>query len=230
MKGIGKLLIFISFLVIILRAAPAVSADIVFPECRWDELKFSCDCPHAANMCATNLCPACLQYENDPRYYYLWQDLYCRKATLLELLAKFKYSFFIPFFTVMVLGSAVFFIRGFKNRKEMAAVILANGISFLFGAYLLGSVSQLINKIFFSLRIPDISFALFGMNVPRMVSLFVMAALVSVFEAIILIYGAKFQDRRKVYITAVIAGFVSLILGLGTLNAIYPKFLQPRLF
>jgi hypothetical protein len=96
--------------------------------------------------------------------------------------------------------------------------------------YLLGEIPQLTHGVFSFLNISNIPFTLHGMDVQRIVSLLVIAVLMTVFEILFLLYVAKFEDRKKLIITAMLANVTALILGIGTLNAIYPRFIQPRLF
>jgi len=228
MKVIPKLLIFFLLFIILFKAVPKVSADIVFPECRWDEITASCECPHASNVCADNTCSQCLTYKNDPRYYYLWQDVYCRKGSPLELMAKFKYSFFIPLFITIVLQLIVFAVRDYRKKRELISVALINCASFFVGILFLRSYSFIYKMMPF--QIPNIPFSLYGMDVLRIISLFIAGAVMTVFEIAVFVRVAKFGNNKRVVITVIIANIVSLVLGLGILNAVYPRFSQPRIF
>lgn len=235
MKVITKLFIFILFFIIIFSVVPEVSADIVFPECKWDTITVSCECPHASNACADNTCGQCLKYKNDPRYYYLWQDIYCRKGSILELITKYKYSFVIPLFITIVLELIIFAVRGYRKKSELLNIVLVNCISFFVGIFLLNAYSVINNiiqknKILSLFQVPNIKFALYGMNLSRLLSLMIVGILMVIFETLFLVYVAKFSNRKRVLVTAIIANIISLVLGLGILNAVYPSFLLPRIF
>lgn len=179
-------------------------------------------------MCADNTCSECLTYKNDPRYYYLWQDVYCRKATVIEMATKYKYSFFIPLLTIILLESIVFAIKGYWKKRELLSLVPINVMSFFAGILFLRIYSSIYRMIPF--QIPNIPFTLYGMDLPRLISLFIAGIVITVFEIVILLRIVKFNDSKKLIVTAIIANIISLILGLGTLNAIYPHFLQPRIF
>lgn len=228
MKVITRLFIFILFVIIIFSVVPEVAAGIVFPSCKWDEITASCKCPHASNACADNTCSQCLTYKNDQRYYYLWQDTYCRKGSLLELAAKYKYSFIIPLLTTIALELIVFAIYGYRKKRELLSIVLVNSVSFFVGILFLQGYSFIYKMLPF--QIPNIPFSLYGMDVPRLISLFIAGTVMTIFEILVLVHIAKFNDKKKIVVTSIIAHIISLILGLGTLNAVYPHFLQPRIF
>lgn len=234
MKVVPILFVFMLFFIALFAAAPRVWAGIAFPECGWDEITASCQCPHAYNVCADNSCSRCEQYKSDPHYRYLWKDIYCRKATLLELAAKYEYSFIIPFMATVVLQLIVFAVRGYRKTGELLRILPAICVTVFIGAYLMGPGSLLsigVQRlgILSPFQNPAIHFSLYGMDLSRVLFLLLVSALMVVCEALLLIRLAKFEDREKVWKTALIAHFVSLFLGLGTLNAVYPHFLQPRI-
>ena len=228
MKVITKLFIFILFFVILFSVVPEVAAGIVFPECKWDEITASCKCPHAASACADNTCSQCLTYKNDSRYYYLWQDIYCRKGSLLELATKYKYSFIIPLLTTIALELIVFALYGYRKIHELLSIVLINCISFFVGVLSLWVYSFIYKMVPF--QIPNIPFSLYGITVSQLIGLLLAGSVMTILEILILINVIKFKDKKKVIITAIIAHIISLVLGLGILNAVYPSFLLPRIF
>lgn len=228
MKNVSRLFIFVLFFIFALHFVPQASASIVFPECGWDEITATCNCPHAFDVCADNSCSQCLTYKNDPSYRYLWKDIYCKKGSVLELAAKYKYSLIIPLLTTIVLELIVFAIKGYRKTRELISIALVNVGSFFVGILFLRMYASVYKTLPF--QIPNIPFSLYGMDVPKLLSLLLAGAVVTAFEIVVLVRIAKFGDTRKVIVTAIIAHVISLILGLGTLNAVYPHFSQPRMF
>jgi len=228
MKGIAGFFGLLLFVAVMFISVPRVSAAIVFPECGWDEITATCECPHADNACADNTCSACLVFKTDPRYRYLWKDIYCRKGSILELAAKYKYTLIIPLLTTIILESIVFAFRGYRKMRELSALAALNIASFFVGIASLRLYSSLYRMS--PVKVPNIPFSLYGMDLSRLLSLTIAAAIMVAFEVGVLVRFAGFNDRKKVIVTAVIAHAISLILGLGYLNAVYPHYLQPRLF
>jgi hypothetical protein len=237
MKLITKLFIFILFFIIIFKVVPEVSADVIFPECKWNEIKVSCNCLPSENSCPNATCSQCLKYKNDPKYYHLWLDIFCRKGSILELITKYKYSFEIPLLITIVLELIVFIISGYRKTKELLNIILVNCMSLFVGNFLLNTypvIYKIIQKlIILSLfQVLNKKFPLYGINdydLSRLLSLIIVVTLIVIFETLFLVYIAKFNNRKRVFITVIISNIVSLVLGLGILNAVYPFLSLPKI-
>lgn len=231
MKLINKFFIFVLFFIIILKIIPEVSADVIIPNCKWNEIKVSCECKSEEGyfITATNKCSQCLKYKNDPKYYYLWNDIFCRKATILELIDKYKNFVGIPLLITIVFELIVFMIRGYRKIKELLNVILINCISLPIG-FLLFPIISLI--ALFPVRIllsgilrnffPGLSYYSAEGNLAMILTLLFIEVMVVIFETLFLIYIAKFENRKKVLVTVIVANIISLIFGLGILMALNP--------
>ena len=230
MKLFLKLLFPVIFFVTTLTFVYKVSADVIIPDCQWNQTKTSC-IKEYRNENITISSDDCLKYKNNPGYHFLWEynyvsdvasvkSEYCKQASILELMNKYKYFVGIPLLVTIIIEVIVYFIRDYKKIKELLNVVLVNCIS-LPGGYLLYPVIQNFYRRIIEPILPISYDRLLRSNVEIFTSFMIIEILVIIFEILFLICVTRFEDKRKTAITVIIANIISAVLGSLIITVLY---------
>lgn len=229
-----KFFIFIFFFLTILNIVPEVSADLIIPDCKWNEIKVTCvreyrkgDAVIPSNECS--------KYKNDPKFYFLWEignisdiktinNVFCRKGIILEIVDKYKYFVGIPLLITTILELFVFVISGYRKIKELLNIILVNCISLPIGYLSFPIIRDAFSAsvYYFFVNVIEGIYS----NPARItedvlvvvLTLLIIEIAVVIFETLFLIYVSKFGNKKRVLITVIISNFISLVLRAGILS------------
>jgi hypothetical protein len=182
-KFIGILILFLLFLV----NASQVSADLMNPDwskktCKPGEIEVICNY-RSEEPFGPRTADGCKKYKNDSDYYYLvghgssfgGEEKHCLKEGLSGKLLFHHVGSFIPELAItLVIEVAIFFIVGFREQRKILSVVLANLIS--------------------------LPIAYFIIRVLSFDSLFIIEALVVVFEAVFI--KSRHKEVRLAWLLA----------------------------
>lgn len=206
MKSLMKFLFPLLFFITLFVAVPKVSADMIISDCKWNEVKIETK-----------------EFIKDIGIPL--GNFSCRKGSMLELIDKYKYSLGIPLLITIMLEAVVFIIRGYRERKKLLFVALVNSISLPVGFFLFRPnefqtyIYSFLPMSFYNY--PSIFFLFFAEFIVNPITmLIIIETMVIVFEYLFLIYVAKFENKKKTFITVIIANVVSLILGVIIFRAL----------
>ncbi len=197
-KHLGKIITVLFLLVFCSLISTRAFADVATAnsliQCKWNEVKVDCT--------ENSTAKGCLDYVREIKSHFIidpgsTQSQYCKNASLGDILTILKDKIVIiipPLLVTVILEVLVFLLAGFRNKKELISVVIANCISL--PSFIL-----------------SFSFIPLGKGESLILSILIREFLVVMFEICFLIFVAKFQKRLKTILTTSVANFVSASLG-----------------
>lgn len=200
-----RVILLLVFFTCFLFLVKEVNADVINPEyytkkCSSGELEITCSYksiepfgPKTYNECAP--------YENNPKYRFLTgnghsfggSSKYCYSSGSIipdatYLISKIFPAFVVTFFLELV----VFYISGFRTKKDILGVLIVNLVSVFFANWIISFIFISLNKILFTL---------------------IVEILIIIFEAFFWKFWVPKTNSARIIKTVVIANLTSFVLG-----------------